>query len=174
MNLITTSYSLQLCLHLSHFKSGYTTGWYMAQEQFLERFLVEGVEVVLSISFSLKPSGESCQLTPLIVASPIDGDMSRAPGDLACLACPDLVSLGRRYDGLWYPPPEETLRRPRGAAGLGLPSVSTDGDDGSSASDPTRGLAGGEAGVGRFSGGDSSGNSGSSSRRSPGEKSIIA
>jgi hypothetical protein len=107
------------------------------------------------------------------VASPIDGDISRAPGDLACLACPDLVSLGRRYDGLWYPPPEDTLRRLRGATGDGLPR-STDGNDGSSDSDPTRVLAGGETGVGLFSGGDSNGSSGSSSRRSPGEKSIIA
>jgi hypothetical protein len=108
------------------------------------------------------------------VASPIDGDMSRAPGDLACLACPDLVSLGRRYEGLWYPPPEDTLRRPRGADGVGLPRESMDGNDGSSDSDPTRVLAGGETGVGRCSGGESNGSSGSSSRRSPGEKSIIA
>ena len=108
------------------------------------------------------------------MASPIDGDMSRAPGDLACLACPDLMSLGRRYDGLWYPPPEDTLRLPRGAAGVGLPTPSTDGNNGSSDSDPTRALAGGETSVVLFSGGDSSGNSGSSSRRSPGEKSIIA
>ena len=174
MNLITTSYSLQLGLLLSHFKSGYTTGWYMTQEQFLERFLIEGVEVVLKDQLIVPTGWRGCQLTPLMVASPIEGDISRAPGDLACLACPDLVSPGRRYDGLWYPPPEETLRRPRGAAGVGLPSGSTDGNNGFSDSDPTRILAEGETGVGLFSVGDSNGSSGSWSRRSPGEKSIIA
>jgi hypothetical protein len=132
------------------------------------------MKVVLAYQLIVQTNRYGCKLTPLIVASPIDGDISRAPGDLACLACPDLVSPGRRYDGLWYPPPEDTLRRLRGAAGDGLPSGSMDGIDGSSASDPTRALAGGETGVVLFSGGDSSGSSGSSSRRSPGEKSIIA
>jgi hypothetical protein len=84
------------------------------------------------------------------------------------------VSLGRRYDGLWYPPPEDTLRRPRGAAGDELPSGSMDGNDGSSDSDPVRVLAGGGTGEGRFNVGDNNGSSGSSSRRKPGEKSIIA
>jgi len=126
------------------------------------------------VSFSFRPIARHCELTPLIVASPIDGDISRAPGDLACLACPDLVSPGRRYDGLWYPPPEDTLRRPRGAAGVGSPRGLILGNDGSSDSDATRVLAEGEIGVGLFSVGDNNGSSGSSSRRNPGEKSIIA
>jgi len=53
-----------------------------------------------------------------MVASPVDDVISRAPGDLACLAGPVLGSPeDRRFDEAWWPPPEEeTLRLPSGGA----------------------------------------------------------